>query len=132
MVIMRKILPFEKVLYLTKLNRKVEGDSITRQNQVIETKTKMFNFKTTRVQAPESSIMQVQLQMVNTSFIIQKKVPVVSNSKLVPLIKILEHVHPVIRKLFTKSIPNVPLAGRLAYFIAAWEKITQTKKYYVL
>ena len=47
------------------------------------------------------------------------KVPVTSNLELVPLIKIatLEHVHPVIRKLFTKSIPNVPLAGRLAYFI---------------
>ena len=52
---------------------------------------------------------------------------VTSNSELVPLIKIAapEHVHSVIRKLFTKSIPNVPLAGRLVYFIAAWEKITQ-------
>ena len=47
------------------------------------------------------------------------KVPVTSNLELVPLIKIatLEHVHPVIRKLFTKSIRNVPLARRLAYFI---------------
>ena len=70
--------------------------------------------------------------MVNTSFTTQKEVPVTSNSKLVPLIKIttLEHVHPIIRKLFTKSILNVPLAGRLAYFIAGWEKITQ--EYYVL
>ena len=52
---------------------------------------------------------------------------VTSNSELVSLIKIAapEYVHPVIRKLFTKSIPNVPLAGRLVYFIAAWEKITQ-------
>ena len=127
---MRKILPFEKALYLTKIDRKVEGDTITRQNQVIETKTKMFDFKTTRVQVPERSIIQVQHQIVNTSFTIQKEVPVTSNSELVPLIKTatLEHVHPIIRKLFTKSIPNVPLAGRLAYFIAAWEKITQDQE----
>ena len=60
--------------------------------------------------------MQVQHQMVNTSFAIQKEVPVTSNSELVPLIKIatLEHVYPIIRKLFTKSIPNLPLAGKLA------------------
>ena len=58
----------------------------------------MFDFKTTRVQVPESSIMQAQHQMVNTSFTIQKEVPVTSNSELVPLIKIatLEHVHPII------------------------------------
>ena len=38
-------------------------------------------------------------------------------------------MHPIIKKLFTKSIPNVPLTGRLAYFIvAAWEKITQDQE----
>ena len=42
---MRKILPFEKAVYLTKIDRKVEGDTITRQNQVIETKTKMFKYQ---------------------------------------------------------------------------------------
>ena len=47
---MRKILPFEKALYLAKIDHKVVGDTIKRQNQVIETKTKMFDFKTTRVQ----------------------------------------------------------------------------------
>ena len=127
---MRKILPFKKALYLTKIDRKVETDTITQQNQVIKTKTKMFDFKTTRVQVPESSTMQVQHQMVNTSFIIQKEASVTSNSELVPLKKIatLEHVHPVIRKLYTKRIPNVPLAGRLGYFIAAWEKITQDQE----
>ena len=127
---MRKILPFEKALYLTKIERKVEGDTIARQNQVIKTKTKMFDFKTTRVQVPESYIMQVQHQMVNTSFTIQKEVPVTSNSELVPLIQIanLEYVYPIARKLFTKSIVNVPLAGRLAYIIAAWEKITQDQE----
>ena len=65
--------------------------------------------------------------MVNTFFTIQKEVPVTSNSELVTLLKIatLEQLHPIIRKLFTKSIPNVPLAGRLSYFIEAWEKIKQ-------
>ena len=98
-VIMRKILPFEKALYLTKIDRKVEDDTITQQNQVIKTKTKMLNFT----------------KMLDTSFTTQNEVPVTSNSKLVPLINIvtLEHVDPVLRKLFTKSIPNVPLAGRL-------------------
>ena len=90
----------------------------------------MFDFKTMRVQAPESSIMQVEHQMVNICFTIQKEVSVTSNSEVVPLIKVatLEHVHPIIRKFFTKSIPNIPLAGNLAYFIAAWEKITQDQE----
>ena len=127
---MRKIRPFEKALYLTKIDRNEESDTITWQNQVIEIIKNMFDFKSTRVQVPESSIMQVQHQMVNTSFTIQKEVHVTSYSEMVPQIKIatLEHVHPVIRKLFTKSIPNVPLAGTLAYFIAAWEKITQDQE----
>ena len=42
---MRKILPFEKVLYLTKIDRKIDGDTIKRQNQVIENKTKCSNSK---------------------------------------------------------------------------------------
>ena len=71
--------------------------------------------------------------MVNTSFTIQTEVPVTSNSELVPLIRIvtLDHVirnNPVIKLFFTKSIPNVPLAGRLVYFIIAWEKITQDQE----
>ena len=78
---------------------------------------------------PECFIMQVQHQMVNTSIIIQKEVHV-TNSELVPLIKIatFEHVYPILRKLFTKSILNVPLAGILPYFITAWEKITQDQE----
>ena len=41
----------------------------------------------------ESSIMQIQHQIVNSSFTIQEEVPFTSNSELVPLIKIttLEH-----------------------------------------
>ena len=67
---MRKISTLGKAFYLTKIDRKVEGDTITQKNQVIETKIKMFDFKTTRVQVPESSNMQVQHQMVGTSFTI--------------------------------------------------------------
>ena len=112
----------------------MEGDTITPQNQVIKSKTKMFNFKTTQVQVPASSNVQDQHQMENTFFTFQKEVPVTSNSELVPLIKIatLEHVHPMIKKLFTKSIPYVPLAGGLAYFIAAWEKLLRVMKHYLL
>ena len=47
---MRKTVAFEVV----------EGDVISGQNQAIESRIKMFNFKTTLVQVPESSIMQVQ------------------------------------------------------------------------
>ena len=91
---------------------------------------KTFDFKTARVQVPESSIIQAQHEMVNTSFTIQKEVPVTSTSELVLLMKIatLEHVHPIIRKSFTKSISNIPLAGILPYFITAWEKITQDQE----
>ena len=67
---MRKRLPFEKVLYLSKIDGKVESHTITRQNQAIETKTNTFDFITMRVQVPESSIIQVQHQAVNLSFTI--------------------------------------------------------------
>ena len=129
-VVMRKTLPFKKSLYLTKMDRKMEGDTITRINIAIKTKTKTFDFKTTWVQVRESSIIQVQYQMVNTSFTIQKKIPAISNSELVPLIKIatLEHAHPIIRKFFTNSISNVQLAGILPYFITAREKMTRDQE----
>ena len=95
---MRKILPFEKALYLTKIDRKVEDDTITQQNQVIKTKTKMLDFT----------------KMFDTSFAIQKDVPVTSNSKLVPLINIvtLEHVDPVLRKLFYKKHSKCAISGK--------------------
>ena len=49
------------------------------------------------VQVPESSLVQVQHQMVNTYFNIQKEVSVASNSEPVLLIKTstLERVHPI-------------------------------------
>ena len=129
-MIIRKILPSEKALYLTKIDCKLEEDTITQQNQVIETKTKMSDLKITRVQVPENSPMQVQHQMVNTYFTIQKEVLVTSNSEQVRLIRIayFDHARSFIRKLFTKNISNVPLAGRLAYFIAACEKNTQDQE----
>ena len=38
-------------------------------------------------------------------------------------------VHPLIKKLFlSKSIPDVPLAGRLKHFVGAWMKIRQDPK----
>ena len=97
-VIMRKILPFEKALYLTKIDRKVEDDTITQQNQGIKTKTKMLDFT----------------KMFDTSFAIQKDVPVTSNSKLVPLINIvtLEHVDPVLRKIFYKKHSKCTISGK--------------------
>ena len=76
----------------------MEGDKIILQSQVTKTKTKISNFKTTRVQVLESYIMQVQHQMGNTSFEIQKDVPVTSSLEQFALIKIatLGHVHPTI------------------------------------
>ena len=134
-MIIRKILPSEKALYLTKIDCKLEEDTITQQNQVIETKTKMSDLKIIRVQVPENSPMQVQHQMVNTYFTIQKEVLVTSNSEQVRLIRIayFDHARSFIRKLFTKNISNVPLAGRLAYFIAACEKkYSGSRKYHLL
>ena len=41
------------------------------------------------------------------------------------LVATLEHLHQITRKLFTKKIQNVPLTGRLSYFITPWKKINQ-------
>ena len=56
--------------------------------------------------------------MVNNSFMTENEVPVTNK-----LVATLEHLHPIIRKLFTKRIQNVPLTGRLPYFITPWKKI---------
>ena len=38
-------------------------------------------------------------------------------------------MHPLIKKLFlSKSIPHIPLAGRLKHFIGAWMKMAQDPK----
>ena len=101
---MSKTLPFEKALCLTKTDRKIESDTITRQIQAIETKAKVLDFKTTQVQVPESSPSSGW----SSSFTIQEEVSITSNSEVVPLTKIaiLEHMHPImfffLQKAFQK------------------------------
>ena len=51
----------------------MESHTFTRQNQAIETRTKAFNFKTTRVQVPESSIIQAQVSNGKYSFYNSKR-----------------------------------------------------------
>ena len=60
--------------------------------------------------------MEVQNHKVNTSSENLKEVPFTNNSKLVPLAS-MTLIHPVVRKLFTEEIPNVPLAGSLSKFV---------------
>lgn len=96
---MTKTLPFAKEFCLTKTKKgKEKSDINIQQNQAIKTKTKTFDFKITQEEVPESFIMQVQHQMGNTSFEIQKDVPVTSSLEQFALIKIatLGHVHPTI------------------------------------
>ena len=66
------------------------------------------------------------LHRVNTSSE-NLKVPSSSNSKLLPLAS-MALIHPVVRKLFTEEIPNVPLAGRLSQFVKQWEKVTHDQE----
>ena len=63
---MSKTLPFEKALCLTKTDRKIESDTITRQIQAVETKAKVLDFKTTQVQVPESSIIRLIIIFYNS------------------------------------------------------------------
>ena len=66
--------------------------------------------------AEGNSDMEVQQHKVNTSLENLKEVPFTNNSKQVPL-ALMTLIHPVVRKLFTKEIPNVPLAGKLSHFV---------------
>ena len=54
--------------------------------------------------------------------------PNISNIPDFLCIKDLKHVHPLIKQLFTKIIPQIPLAGRLKKFQNNWEKLTQDPK----
>ena len=67
--------------------------------------------------------MEVQEHRVNTSLENLKEVPFANNSNLVPLAS-MTLIHRVVRKLFTKEISDVPLAGRLSQFVKQWQKIT--------
>ena len=66
----------------------MKGNTATQQNQAIETKTQIFDFKTMPVQVLEKPVMQFQQQMVNTSFTMQKEFPVTSFLELVPPIRL--------------------------------------------
>ena len=71
--------------------------------------------------------MEVQPHSVNTYLENLKEVPFTNNSKQVPLAS-MTLIHPVVRKLFTEEIPNVPLAGRLSQFVKQWEEITRDQE----
>ena len=98
--------------------------------QVIE--TIIVNMVHSRVRfkiiADGSFNMGVQQHKVNTSLENLKKVPFTNNSKLV-LLASMTLIHPVVRKLLTKEIANVPLAGRLSQFVRQWKKTPATKKF---
>ena len=53
---------------------------------------------------------------------------------MVTLIKVatLGHVHPIIRKLFTKGIPNVPLAERLKVKVGSFPGAKTDDSFYYL
>ena len=38
-------------------------------------------------------------------------------------------LHPVVRNLFIKELPNVPLTGRLSQFVKQWKKITRNLEF---
>ena len=48
--------------------------------------------------------------------------------ELVPLEK-LEHVHPLLKKMFPEELnQNVPLGGRISHFAQSWEKLTKDQE----
>ena len=107
-----------------------EGAITTRENQVIETNINMVDCRVRFTIIAESNFnMGVQQHKVNTSLENLKEVSFTNNSKLVPLTS-MTLIHPVVRKLFTEEIPNVPrLAGRLSQFVKHWKKLHATKKF---
>ena len=122
----RRNLPFERAPRTVKINRMAEGAITTQENQVIETNINMVDSRVHfTIIVEENFNMGVQQHKVNTSLENLKEVPFTNNSKLVPLTS-MTLIHPVVRKLFTEEIPNVPrLAGRLSQFARQWKKITR-------
>ena len=120
----RRNLPFRKALGTVKINCMAEDDITTRGNQVVQTNINMVNYKVHFTIIAEGKFnMEVQEHRVNTSLENLKEVPFTNNSNLVPLAS-MTLIHRVVRKLFTKEISNVPLAGRLSQSVKQWEKIT--------
>ena len=72
--------------------------------------------------------MEVQQHKVNTSLENLKEVLFTNISKLVPLAS-MTIKQPVVRKLFTEEIPNVPLPGRLSQFVKQRKKYTRQRNF---
>ena len=106
----RKDLLFETALHTVKTNRKMMSAITTRGSQVIETN------------------IIVQQHKVNTSLENLKEDLFTNISKLVPLAS-MTIIHPIIRKLFTEEIPNVPLPGRLSQFVKQRKKYTRQRNF---
>ena len=122
----RKILSFKRVLRTVKINHMAEGAITTPKNQVIVTNINMVDFRVSfTIIAEENFNMGVQQQhKINTSLKNLKEVPFTNNSKLVTL-TLMTLIHPVVRKLFTKEIPNAPrLAGMISHFVIHLKQIT--------
>ena len=86
----------------------VEGAITTRENQVTETNINIVDSRVRFTIIAEGNFnMGVQQHKVNTSLENLKEVPFTNNSKLVPLTS-MTLIHPVVRKLFTEEIRNVP------------------------
>ena len=118
----RRSLPFEKTLRTVKINRMAEGTITTRGN-IGDRDHSRVRFK---IIAEGNFNMGVQQHKVNIS-LRNLKVLFTNNSKLVPLAS-MTLIHPVVRKLCTEEIPNVPLAGRLSQFVKQWKKITRDQE----
>ena len=115
--------PFRKGSSHSQNKLHAEGAITRRRDQVIE--TNIINILDSRVRlkiiAEGNFNIGVQQHKLNTSLENLKKVSFTSNSKLVPPAS-MTLIHPVLRKLFTEEIPNVPLAGRLSQFVKLWKK----------
>ena len=130
-VIMRKILSFGKAFYLTKIDGKLEDDTITRQNQVIKTKEKCSISKQRECKYQEApscmsstngkyffysskgSFCHQQFRTGSTNKDCNSRAGASNNKKII-----------------YKKHSKYTISRRLAYFIAAWEEITQDHKTY--
>ena len=130
-MLVRRNLPFGKALRTVKINRMAEGAITMQGNKVIETNINMVNYKVRLNIIVEGNFnMEVQQHMENTSLENLKEFSFTNNSKFSPLAS-MTFIHPVVRKLSTKEIQNVPLAGRLSQFVKQWEKKYTRPRNYV-
>ena len=99
--------PFGQALYRAATNRMVEGDFTTVKKGTIET-----------------GITRNMVEKKTTNGAVISQVSKVLDQKLAPLCRkfpelipkeFLTNVHPLVKNLFTRKIPNLQLAGRLAH-----------------